>query len=175
MDNKFLINNILDNFDFSLNEIQNFDLGYRITRFITNKIELLSYSTRTKDFIFYVDENKVENFVSVYKAKDKLDNSKWIIIEMIIWEKKEKEIIFYSEEKMYLITESKWGKIISSAVLEDEYKINKVLNLINNDLEFLANKVQKYKNKLKYRWYLKKQVSQKVVNNFRLNFLTQVA
>jgi len=31
---------------------------------------------RTKDFIFFVDENKVENYISVYKAKDKTDNSK---------------------------------------------------------------------------------------------------
>jgi len=174
MDNKDLIKNITENFNYSIKEIKNFDLGYKIARFITNKVELLSYSTRTKDFIFYIDENKIENFISVYEAVDKEDNSKGVVIEMIIWEKKEKEIIFFSEEKMYLITESKWWKIISSSVLENSKKINKILEIINSDLEFLAFKVDKYKSKLKYRWYLKKEVSQKVVDNFRLNFLSQI-
>ena len=171
MDNKNLLENILENFEYSLKNIQNFDLGYRITRFITNKIELLTYSTRTKDFIFYIDENKVENFISVYKAVDKFDNSKWIIIELIIWESKQKEIFFFQDKKLFLITENKWWKIIKSQILEDNYKINKILKILNNDLEFLREKVRLYKNKLKYRWYLKKQVSEKVVNNFRLNFL----
>ena len=63
-------------------------------------------------------------------------------------------------------------KIVNTIIITDEYKQEKILNIINNDLEFVRNKVDKYKNKLKYRGYLKKSVSDKVINNFRLNFLS---
>jgi len=163
---------ILENFEYSKQNIEEFSLWYKIARFITNKVELLAYSMRTKDFIFFVDENKVENYISVYKAKDKTDNSKWIIIEMMIWESKQKEIIFIQDKKMYIITESKWWKIINTTIISNEFKQEKLLEIISNDLEFIRNKVDKYKNKLKYRGYLKKEVPEKIVNNFRLNFLT---
>ena len=167
-----LSRSILEKFNYSKQTIDEFSLWYRVARFITNKVELLAYSMRTKDFIFYVDENKVENYISVYKAIDKIDNSKWIIIELMVWESKQKEIFFVENNKMYIITESKWGKIVNTTILEDEYKIEKLLELIDNDLEYIEQKVTKYKNKLKYRGYLKKQVSEKVINNFRLNFLS---
>ena len=167
-----LSKNILENFEYSKQNIDEFSLWYKMARFVTNKVELLAYSMRTKDFIFFVDEDKVENYISVYKAKDSLDGSKWIIIEFLVWESKQKEIIFMTNEKMYIITESKWWKIIHTTIITDEYKQEKLLSIINNDLEFVRNKVDKYKNKLKYRGYLKKEVSEKVVNNFKLNFLS---
>jgi len=167
-----LSNSILENFEYSKENIEEFSLGYKTARFITNKVELLAYSMRTKDFIFFIDENKVENFISVYKAKDKSDDSKWIVIEYLIWESKQKEIIFIENNKMYIVTESKWWKILNTTIVENEKRINDLLKIINTDLEFLKTKVDKYKNKLKYRWYLKKSVSDKVINNFRLNFLT---
>ena len=167
-----LSRSILEKFNYLEQTIDEFSLWYKVARFITNKVELLAYSMRTKDFIFYVDENKVENYISVYKATDKFDSSKWIIIELMVWESKQKEIFFVENNKMYIITESKWGKIVNTTILEDDYKIEKLLELIDNDLEYIEQKVTKYKNKLKYRGYLKKQVSEKVVNNFRLNFLS---
>jgi len=167
-----LSKNILENFEYSKQNIDEFSLWYKMARFITNKVELLAYSMRTKDFIFFVDENKIENYISVYKAKDKFDGSKWIIIEFLVWDSKQKEIIFIQENKVYIITESKWWKIINTTIITDEYKQRELLEIINNDLEFVRNKVDKYKNKLKYRGYLKKSVSEKVVNNFKLNFLS---
>lgn len=167
-----LSKNILENFEYSKQNIDKFSLWYKITRFITNKVELLTYSLRTKDFIFFIDEQNVENFISIYEARDRLDNSKWIVIEFIIWDSKQKEIIFVEEDKLSVITETKWWKIINTTIITDEYRIEELLNIVSADLNFLRNKVDKFKNKLKYRGCLKKEVSEKVVNNFKLNFLS---
>ena len=105
-----LSENILINFEYSKENIDKFNIWYKMARYITNKVELLAYSMRTKDFIFFVDECKVENYISVYKAKDKTDNSSGIVIEILIWDSKQKEIIFIENNKMYIITESKWWK-----------------------------------------------------------------
>ena len=166
-----LSNSILENFDYSKENIDEFSLGYKAARFITNQVELLAYSMKTKDFIFFVDKNKVENFISVYEAQDRTDDSRWVVIEMMIWESKQKEIIFIEDNKLFIITETKWGKIIDTTIVEDEYKVIELLEIINNDLKFLRKKVDKYKNKLKYRGCLKNEVSDKVLENFKLKFM----
>ncbi len=166
-----LSKNILENFEKSFVQISYFDMWYKFSRFLNKKVELLSYKNKNKDFIFYVDKDGLENHISVYRAYDKQDDSKGIVIEMLIWESKNKEIIFFSEDKIFSIIENKWGKMLDSTIITDYSKINNLLNLINTDLEFLSKKTTKIRNKLRYRGVLNKTISEKVIENFKTNFV----
>jgi len=162
--------------EFSKNfiKINQNNLSYKISRFFSKDIDLFDYTNKKKDFIFYKDKAWVEIHLSVYKANDKSDNSEWIIFELIIWENKQKDIMFFSEGKIYNIIQNKWGKILETHIIEDEKKVISVLELLEKELSYISSKVSRYQNKLRVKWVLTKESPESKVETFKEIFTQSI-
>ncbi len=163
-------NYLLETFQKSFDIMDSFDLWFKINRFFNIKTEILSYTKKKKNYIFYIDKNKVENHISIYSAIDK-DWSKWIIIEHIIWNSNKKDIYFVENEKIYNITENKWGQFLKSSILENKDKIEKILDIFWEDINHIFEITMKYKNKLRIKKALNKQISQEIIDKYKNSFL----
>ncbi len=168
--NDFSIDELYNIFDKNITKLSYFNFGYKISKFFWNKLDLLDYISKKKKYIYYIDKNWIETHISMYKTIDKSDNSKGIVCEIIIWEKKQKDIMFFSEWKIYNIVENKWGKILSSWIIENKENINKILYFLNTELIFLESKIHRYQSKLRYNWFLNKETSENKINTFKQNF-----
>lgn len=171
-ENSILINKIASDFEKSLVKISYFNLWYRISKFFSKKVELTTYSKDNKDYIYFIDRNGVENKLSVYNAVEK-----WIsgtVMELIFWEEENKEIIFFSEGKMYNIIENSLWKIIETNIIEDLNNIYNVLDFFYRDISYIYNKVQKNQSQLRERWILTKKVSDIQIEKFKINFKHEV-
>jgi len=162
--------------EFSKNfiKINQNNLSYKISRFFSKDIDLFDYTNKKKDFIFYKDKTEVETHLSVYKANDKSDNSTWIVFELIIWETKQKDIMFFSEWKIYNIIQNKWGKILETHIIEDEKKIISVLEFLEKELNYISSKVSIYQNKLRVKWILTKESPESKVETFKEIFTQSI-
>jgi hypothetical protein len=109
----------------------------------------------------------VETHISIYKSIDKLDNSEGIIMELIIWETKQKDIMFFSEWKIYNIIQNKWGKILSTNIIKEEKFIINILKYIDLEINYINSKVISYQNKLRVKWLLTKTTNEEKVDNFK--------
>lgn len=163
---------ILKDFNSSVEYFNNFDLGYRISKLLNKNLDIFHYSNKKRSYLFFIDKTWVENHISVYKAYDKEDKTSWIIVEYIIWDKR--DIMFFSEWKIYNIVENKWGWIVKSSVIEDSKSISNIVWFISLDISYLLNKTNKYKKHLRERWILTKYVSESKIEKFRLDFRTNV-
>jgi len=165
---------LLLEFEKNFIKIQDSDLSYKISRFFSKDIDLFDYVNKKKNFIFYKDKTWVETHLAVYKANDKKDNSNWIIFELIIWEKKQKDIMFFSEGKVYNIIQNKWGKIIDTHIIEDKENIVNILKFLENEIEYISLKVWKYQNKLRNKWLLSKKTSEEKIQSFKKIFTQSI-
>ncbi len=170
-----LSDNILKKFNNCLVKISNFDLSYKISKFlINNDLDLLDYKHKKKNFIYFIDKSWVETHLWIYKAQDKSDNSNWIIVELIIWESKRKDIMFFSEWKIYNIIENKWWKIIKSWIIEDEKNILNILEFLNWEINYINNKINQYQNKLRIKGVLSRDIREEKIKNFKEIILKSV-
>lgn len=167
-ENTALAEKLLNDFEKNISYLTNFDLWYRISKFFKKNIDLISYESKKKDYIYYIDKCWVETNICFYKAKDKTDSSQWIIFEMIIWNKK--DIMYFSDSKIYNIEENKWGVVISSQIIENEYNIFNTLVFLENEIKYVTNKSIRYKNNLREKWVLNKYVPQNSLEKFKKEF-----
>ncbi len=170
--NQIKIEKLLLEFTKNFIKINQNNLSYKISRFFSKDIELFDYTNKKKDFIFYKDKTGVETHLSVYKACDKSDNSTWIIFELIIWETKQKDIMFFSQWKIYNIIQNRWGKILETYIIEDKDKIENILEFLEKELSYISLKVSRYQNKLRIKWVLTKESPEEKVETFK-EFFTQ--
>lgn len=170
--NNNLAENILLWFKKNIAYLSNFDLDYRVSNFFNKDIDLSCYNHKNKDYIFYIDKYWVETHFSVYNACDDSDYSNWIVFEFIIWNKK--ELIYFSDNKVYNILENKWWWIIESGVIENLEKISDTLEFVNNENNYLYNKSLRYRTRLRERWVLNKYISEYTLEKFRLDFKNNV-
>ena len=170
LENKELSQKLLSIFDNNLMKISKFNLSYKILTFFGTDLELLTYKNSKKDFIFYKDKTWVETHISVYNAIEGVEKERWVVIELIIWESKKKDIIFFSENKIYNIVENKWGKIIESNIIENHNNIYNILSFVNEDINYMSNKVVRYQSKLRERGILNREIQESQVEKFKVNF-----
>jgi len=169
-ENSILAEKILEDFNKSLSKISYSNLWYRISKFFGKDLEILTYKNKNKNFIFYKDKTWVETHISVYSAIENTQKERWVVIELIIWEDRKKDIMFFSEDKIYNIVENKWGKIIESNIIENRDNIYNVLSFVNEDINYLSNKVVRYQSKLRERGILNKRIQESQVEKFKINF-----
>lgn len=162
------------NFSKNFIKLSKFNLSYKISRFFSKDVDLFDYTTKKKNFIFYKDKSWVETHLSVYKSIDKSDNSKGIVFELIIWETKQKDIMFFSEWKIYNIIQNKWWKIIETHIIEDDKKINLVLEFLEKELNYISSKISRYQNKLRVKWVLLKNSPEHKVESFKEIFTQSI-
>jgi len=174
MDYNNRLKNLLLEFEKNYLIISNFNLAYKISRFFSKKLDLFDYKNKWKTYLFYKDKDDVWNHISIYEWIDKSDNSKGIIIEYIIWETNNKDIMFFSDWKVYNILENKWWKILDSRVIDDKNNILNLIDFIERELEFLNQKTIYIKNKLRIKWLLQKQHREKNIQEFKINIKTEV-
>lgn len=168
LENNILAEKLLKDFEQNISIVTHFDLWYRISKFFKKNVDLLSYKNKKKDYIFYIDKYGVETHISVYRWYDKSDKSKWIIIEMIMsWKK---DIMFFSEWKIYNIEENKWGWVTKSSIIDNEENILKTLEFIGLEVKYLSNKIFRYRSNLRERWVLGKYVSEIKIEKFKEEF-----
>ena len=168
--NSVLAEKILEDFNKSLAKISYSNLWYRISNFFGKDLELLTYKNSKNNFIFYKDKTWVETHISVYNAIEGVEKERWVVIELIIWESKKKDIIFFSENKIYNIVENKWGKIIESNIIENHNNIYNILSFVNEDINYMSNKVVRYQSKLRERGILNREIQESQVEKFKVNF-----
>ena len=169
-ENNDMFENLLADFDKVLTKLSYRNLWYKVSKFFWQDVDLLAYKNKRKDYIFFIDKSWVENHISIYKAIDNRDHSEWIIMELIIWETGEKDIMFFSEGKIYNIMENKWWKILDSRVIDNQESITSILNIFNREIDFLSNKTSRYKTKLKQKGVLLDVISEKKIENFKIAF-----
>jgi len=172
--NNKLASKLLSEFDKNFEKISKADLSYKISRFFSKDVDLFDYKNKKKDFIFYKDKTWVETHISIYKSIDKLDNSEWIVFELIIWESKQKDIMFFSEGKIYNIIQNKWWKIIETHIIKDYMRIKSVLEFLEKELNYISSKVSRYQNKLRVKWVLLKDSPDEKVEVFKEIFIQSI-
>ena len=170
LENKELSQKLLSIFDNNLMKISKFNLSYKILTFFGTDLDLFDYKNKKNNFIFYKDKTWVETHISVYNAIEGVEKERWVVIELIIWESKKKDIIFFSENKIYNIVENKWGKIIESNIIENHNNIYNILSFVNEDINYMSNKVVRYQSKLRERGILNREIQESQVEKFKVNF-----